>query len=283
LAGAAPPTGAIAAGDFTNDGFADVAVLGSTEIVVLPGDNKGGLGMPLKTAATSTAQIVMAGHIDADAKLDLIALDLTNNAMTVWLGMGDGTFQQGKGRSTVNGPRSVALADMNGDGKMDALIPDLMNANVTVYYGVGDGTFTDGTTIAAGGSPVSVVAGDLDLDGTQDVAVSSFGRKTVTTALDAGGMFKMMDYQLTGAPGAIHLGNFNGDRWPDLTIPLTSLNSVAVLSGHGDGTFNAPTLWPSDMAPLQEVVGDFNGDGLDDIAVTNQTSMAVSVLLNTSQ
>jgi len=56
---------------------------------------------------------------------------------------------------------------------------------------------------------------------------------------------------------------------------------ISVLLGNGDGTFQgAQTFW-AESAPLSVVVGDFNGDGLPDLAVANlPSSHDVSVLIN---
>jgi hypothetical protein len=51
-----------------------------------------------------------------------------------------------------------------------------------------------------------------------------------------------------------------------------------VLRGHGDGTFDPPVGYPVGVTPTALVVGDFNGDGIPDVAVINNFSSSVSVL-----
>src|SRR5207249_2043776 len=63
--------------------------------------------------------------------------------------------------------------------------------------------------------------------------------------------------------------------------------NVAVLLGNGDGTFQAPLTFPVGTNPESVVVGDFNGDGKQDLAVANFDEKnfgpgTVSVLLNTT-
>jgi len=53
-----------------------------------------------------------------------------------------------------------------------------------------------------------------------------------------------------------------------------------VLNGNGNGTFQAPQSYYVGAYPQSAVVGDFNGDGLPDLAVTSALDNAVSVLLN---
>jgi hypothetical protein len=55
--------------------------------------------------------------------------------------------------------------------------------------------------------------------------------------------------------------------------------NVSVLLGNGDGTFQAPRNFGTGTRPNSVALGDFNGDGLADLAVANETSGSVSLLL----
>ena len=55
-----------------------------------------------------------------------------------------------------------------------------------------------------------------------------------------------------------------------------------MLLGNGDGTFQSAANFDSGQFPAAAAVGDFNGDGKPDLAVANQTSGDVGVLLNTT-
>jgi hypothetical protein len=54
---------------------------------------------------------------------------------------------------------------------------------------------------------------------------------------------------------------------------------VSVLLGNGDGTFQAAHSFDAGDDPFSVAVGDFNGDGILDVAVANGNSDTVSVLL----
>ena len=80
-------------------------------------------------------------------------------------------------------------------------------------------------------------------------------------------------------PRAVTTGDFNGDGKLDLAVANLSDNSVSVLLGKGDGTFQAAVDYTAGSAPTFVAVGDFNGDGKPDLAVANNHDGNVSVLL----
>jgi hypothetical protein len=76
-------------------------------------------------------------------------------------------------------------------------------------------------------------------------------------------------------------GDFNGDGKLDLvTANLVDLiGSVTILLGDGTGNFMAVSSATVGGNPSTVVVGDFNGDGRLDLAVSNQTPSIVTILL----
>jgi len=57
-------------------------------------------------------------------------------------------------------------------------------------------------------------------------------------------------------------------------------NTVSVLLGNGDGSFQAARNFFASRNPDFVAVGDFNGDSLPDLAVASGSSNTVSVLIN---
>src|SRR5207244_303812 len=81
------------------------------------------------------------------------------------------------------------------------------------------------------------------------------------------------------------VGDFNDDGVSDLAVAnfdfnIQGPNTVSVLLGNPDGTFQAPLSFGAGTNPDSVAVGDFNGDGLQDLAVANFNSNTVSVLIN---
>jgi hypothetical protein len=71
----------------------------------------------------------------------------------------------------------------------------------------------------------------------------------------------------------------NGDGIPDLITANAGSNSVSVLLGDGNGSFQAAHNCATGVAPQDVAVADVNGDGIPDLVVANRLSNSVSVLL----
>jgi hypothetical protein len=82
-------------------------------------------------------------------------------------------------------------------------------------------------------------------------------------------------------PGAIALGDFNGDAKQDLAVANSNSDDVSILLGNGTGQFAPAPSSPIDVGskPAGMTAGDFNNDGRLDVAVTNQGDNDVSILI----
>jgi sugar lactone lactonase YvrE len=80
----------------------------------------------------------------------------------------------------------------------------------------------------------------------------------------------------------IATADFNGDGIPDLAVGAMNdgTAAVSILLGNGDGTFTAVASNPVVGGyPYSVVTGDFNGDGISDLAVGNILDSTVTILL----
>lgn len=134
------------------------------------------------------------------------------------------------------------------------------------------------TDISVGQQPEFIVEADFNGDGKPDLAVTNAGSNTVSILLGKGdGTFQpRVDYATGREPGAIAVGDFNKDGKLDLAVanvscPINggtcSLGSISILLGNGDGTFQPQKTLSVNYVPQSIAVGDFNGDGVLDLAV----------------
>ncbi len=147
-------------------------------------------------------------------------------------------------------------------------------------------TAATGSPFAAGNYPNSVVVADFNGDGYADLAITNFFGDNVTVLLGNGsGGFSAASGSPVAVglnPSSVAVGDFNHDGVPDLAVSTQTFpGSVYVLLGDGTGGFSATSGSPITVGNFAEsvAVGDFNGDGLQDLAVANQQSNNVTVLL----
>ena len=81
-------------------------------------------------------------------------------------------------------------------------------------------------------------------------------------------------------PFAVAVADLNGDGMPDIITANAFDNTVSVLLGNGNGTFQPQQTFAVGSRPYSVAVADVNGDGKPDIVTTNYGGNSVSVLLN---
>ena len=129
--------------------------------------------------------------------------------------------------------------------------------------------------------PADSVIGDFNGDGNPDLAVAIEDKSEVAILLGGGG--EPMRFATGQSPVAIALGLVNNDPFLDLvTANEGELGSgdLSLLLGNGDGTFQAPAAIGSSGRPQDVAMGDFDGDGLLDLAVAILNEPAVIRLGN---
>jgi hypothetical protein len=234
---------------------------------------------------------VAVGDFNGDGTLDLAVAN--DNGVSVLLGNGDGTFQPAVNYAAGVGPSSVAVGDFNGDGTLDlAVANDVSNGTVSVLLGNGDGSFGAATSYAAGSYPRSVAVGDFNRDGIPDLVVANGGVSVLLGNGDAS--FEAPVSYFAGVNSvSVAVADLNGDGILDLAVanagsyPYYPDGSVGVLLGNGDGNFQAAVTYYAGYSPNSVAVGDFNGDGVPDLAVTGYYSTfdyfypSIDVLLGT--
>jgi hypothetical protein len=117
------------------------------------------------------------------------------------------------------------------------------------------------------------------------IALAAFILLALGTPRAQPGFPAPLSYDAGFSPFSVAAADLNGDGIPDLAIAngggssSSDQGSVSILLGNGDGTFRAAVNYAADRTPIAVVVGDFNRDGIPDLAVANSSSNNVSVLL----
>ncbi len=143
-----------------------------------------------------------------------------------------------------------------------------------------------GPTVPVGGRPLALVQGDFNRDGVIDLASVNNQSQDMSVLLGNGsGSFVPAGTYASGFQAfGIGTGDATGDGVLDIVIGNfgggPDPGDLTFFRGRGDGTFDAAVHIPVGNGPIGVVLADLNGDGLDDIANTDYSDNAISILFS---
>ena len=215
-----------------------------------------------------------------------------------------------------DGPRCVAICDVNLDGVNDIITANANANNVSVALG----SITSGpgfepfyvvgspTNFATGANPETVICAEINCDSNPDLITTNLGDDTLTLLTgDGAGNFNSKTIDLGSILGTslgindVDAKDLDADGDRDLVVTFQQIDGVFVLLNNGDGTFGEDancnglldsgedsnannaldigSYYEVGFLPLGLEVCDINGDGKEDLAVANGLSNDVSILL----
>jgi hypothetical protein len=276
-------------GDFTGDGKSDIGTVnfrqdyygGNASFSLLLSNGDGSFQRARIVDAAAPTVVVAAGDFQGDGRLGLVQANGLNG-VSVLLGNGNGTFASTPAYAAVGLPASVAAGDFTGSGKQDLVVTGWLRG-ATVLFNNGDGTFRNGPALP-GGANGPVVVGDLTGNGKQDIAVSEVG--TINVFLGNGDGTFQAPLSAAVAPNAsvtsLLLADVTGDGRLDLVVLYVDIaqqrDFMKMLVGNGDGTFQLGEAVPLNTGSASLAVGDFFGDGKQDLVIGSAIDGVVSVL-----
>ena len=90
----------------------------------------------------------------------------------------------------------------------------------------------------------------------------------------------MQDFAGEKGPHNIVVGDFTGDKIPDIVVCNRRSGSISVIQGNGDGSFVYPHYNYAVGSQPRSITGaDFNRDGMMDIAVVLYQKKILEVFL----
>lgn len=149
------------------------------------------------------------------------------------------------------------------------------STTLTEQAGGSSGVYTLGGAVTSFGSPAPT--GSITLTDTSDIPNASLGTATsgsatftlpAVTSVTTGGT--------TGGetPAFMGVGDFNGDGIPDIAVAnISGTPNVSIFLGNANGgvgaTPSSTLTLPGSGTPAHIVVGDFNNDGIPDLAISS--------------
>ena len=289
--------------DFNGDGRNDLATTNSTsnDVSVLLNNGFDRFG-PNTFPTTASAGVIVAADFNGDGNLDTATAALqpasgstTNILISFGNGMGgvSGTQNVGAG----NGVQALITTDLNNDSRPDliaAITSSSSGSANTIYVFLNTGnnlglfSFPPSASFTLSFSIRAFAVGDFNNDGRRDLIASSSNSNSIAILLGtASGTFAApTTFAAPVSNPLVTTGDFNNDGRLDLAVAgnaSSGAGAIFILLGNGAGNFTQLSESVAVNNPTSITSGDFNGDSILDVAVTNTTNFsnvsAVSVAL----
>ncbi|MEZ4675357.1 MAG: FG-GAP-like repeat-containing protein [Caldilineaceae bacterium] len=294
-------SGAVAWGDYDQDGDPDIALSGSGSGGPLAAiyRNDAGTFVNLNAPLTGVTNSAMAwGDIDNDGDLDLIVTGSTNGSAGLSrLYRNDGGAFVAVTTTLPNLQRgSVEWGDYDQDGYLDLLLAgttDGTTALTRIYRNDNRGGFADSNANLPGIFDGDAAWSDYDGDGDLDLFLAGLttggGRVARLVRYDGGVSYT----DVTGSNGfvavsqaAVDWGDYDNDGDPDLLIAGTtngSTPSLQVMTNQGNGTFTPYTHTFDGVYGGAARWVDYDGDSALDLLLTGTGSAGNTLRLYRSR
>lgn len=227
--------------------------------------------------------MLFEGDFNGDGKTDLLCHNPSNGYKWISFANNDGQFtgtswEERLGWCWHDGAE-LHIGDFNGDGRSDMMCHDTNNGYKWVSLANGNGDFSGSTSWEAalgwcyhGGSELHI--GDFNGDGRDDMLChDTNGYKWISYA-SSSGSFSGTNWE-EGLGWCYHsgsqlfIGDFNGDSKSDL-LCHDGTGHKWISYANSEGNFHEGTGWEQGIgwcwhSGAELYIGDFNGDGKDDL------------------
>ncbi len=265
--------------DMDGDGDLDALYLLETgQLVLRRNDGNGNFSARVAGPNFQTGfdynQLAVA-DIDGDGDLDAI-VD-AGTGIKIARNLGNGTFGSLQYHDVGGWVTALAFGDFNHDGRVDLLTNSGVQAYPQISLGNGNGTFGSPFTVPTGRDVRAFATADFNGDGHLDFATDyNLDEKGlgVRRGRGTGAFFPAFvvpgTYHTGDNTGTLDLADLDGDGRLDAIKSSFGGQDVSVWKGNGDGTFQPETRYGVGWNVYDIEVGDFDGDGVMDVAAICQ-------------
>ncbi|MGQ0696428.1 MAG: FG-GAP repeat domain-containing protein [Nitrospiraceae bacterium] len=232
---------AVATDDVNGDHHLDLVVaLRNDKIKIFLGTGTGEFRHGAQYEYGDTPTSVALFDLNNDGKLDLVVTNggPMSNAVSIWLGNGDGSFRDPKDYSTGKRPLGVSFADFNNDQNSDLLVINGERDSFTTFLGNGNATFRPGKDSGADAGPNFGLARDFNGDRLVDVAIVNLQSNDLSILFGKGdGTFHYPPRNYRTKAGPFAISSFRvtttGMEEPGLAIADNGNGSVSIFLHRG--------------------------------------------------
>ncbi|HEV3081146.1 MAG TPA: FG-GAP-like repeat-containing protein [Gemmataceae bacterium] len=297
----APKPSAVAFADVNGDGIPDLIVAnsGTNKIDIFRGlANNRFAQAPSQTLtlpAGAVPRALVAVDLNKDGMPDIAVANSGTNNVTVFLDNKQGIFGAGTNYNAGNTPVGIVAGDFEKNGVVDLAVadngPDVFGKyNVTILPNntASPGSFSSPMAFdTALIQPTGIAAGDIEGTGLPDLVVSAGnGARVMHNGTTPGSLLFTGQPVLTSlATTSAAVGHVNNlDLNPDVVLTtISGGGQLLVYQNQGGGVFSNAVSLNAGPSPGAVAIGDTNGDGKNDLLVSNGTTPGgMTVLLNTT-
>ena len=240
---------------------------------------------------------VLVGDINGDGKKEIVAMeDLSPTTFTLGLFANDGTPLTWQVAALAGIPVVMAAADLDNNGKLEVILAANTDTQAFLHVFQPDGTERTGWPLTLynsnSASQSYLAVGDLNVDGNKEIV---YANESLLYVFKPDGTNFSAAWPLQASPvnesfgyNALAIGDVDGDGFPEIVTVLNTLSystdpffagggyaDQQLLAIRRDGTISKTwqlnagngcwlQFWPT------PAIGDFNQDGITDIAVASQ-------------
>jgi Bacterial Ig-like domain (group 3)/FG-GAP-like repeat/FG-GAP repeat len=286
-----PTAGAsIAVADFNHDGHADLAWawgavgLGKAYLALGNGDGTFAPAQQLGTFAivgTNSPQFryVIGAQLHDTGYMDLLVEDAANPSLITLTSDESGTLVRIVGTQLQSGVGPMATADLNGDGHTDLVIQSVTGGGANVFLGSADGLLTTAGVYTGSSATQSMLLQDVDDDGHLDLVLEGVEGQIEIFHGNADGSFSTESEGGNGSADATtglggHLVAATGALGHRMFYTATPAG-MSVLLEKSDLNLTLGGIYNAGPGRTSFASGDFNGDGVLDVAVDSPEGIAI--------
>jgi hypothetical protein len=233
----------------------------------------------------------IAADINGGGTKELVVSEgLSSSTWTLRLFASDGSPQTWKVPVLDGWPYAMVAADLDNNGLLETIVASYSGTQGTLDVFQPDGSERPGWPVHAGAGPSFIAVGDLNRDGHKEI-VWSIVHNQLYVLNDGGGVYSSvwpLHFPVTTnntppTTGSVVIGDVDGDGFPEIVTTLSDTvlrpqageyftqKLIAIrLDGSiarsweltGMNGWDMPYVWPG----WTPIIGDFNHDGLTEIA-----------------
>lgn len=245
-------------------------------------------GSPI-AVGTNPSSVIVA-DFNGDGIQDFAVTNQSDNSISIFRGVGDGTFTQfpsspfllNKGATAETGPVAMVAGTFRQGDMADLAVVNHTSNNVSILLNTIDAnaniTFKEATNspITVGTTPVAIATGDLNADGVGDLTVVNQGDNSVSILLGSttiDGTFTASPsspLRTAATPASVAIASFSNSPSPDIVVTNKDQSTLTVFLGLGGGTFQTGVELNTAASPGALIVSTLTNSGLPDVALVAQ-------------